>query len=472
MSKVIVIGAGFSGSCAALMLAADGHEVVVVDRDAGPVPAGPDEAWEWDRRSIRQYRMAHGLLPLGHQRMVEHFPQLVDRLREQGGLEINLAHSLVDLVPGSGHRADDDRFVTVTARRPTFDWIWAAALADEPEISVCRGAPVGGLLRGSDVVPGVAHVAGVRFADGTELRADLVVDASGRGSPIVDLLAGIGARRPLEDERDSGFAYTGRYYRSRTGELPEMRAPLITPMGSISLLTLPADRGTWAVTVYTRSDERALRAIRQPEVFDRVLQACPLHRHWIDGVPIRPIASMSGVSNRIRRFVVDGVPVATGLAAIGDAQMCTDPSLGRGMTMALLHSELLRDVVRNHEDDPADLAVAFDEATQRILGPWYEATVTNGQLRLAEMGAAARGERFEPEGPAAVAYALARAKAVDEDAARWFAELLSCLTTPDELFSRPGVLARVIEIGTRPDLPQVPGPDRRQLLDLVARAAA
>ena len=39
MFKVIVIGAGFSGSAAALMLAADVHEVRVVDRDTGPVPA-------------------------------------------------------------------------------------------------------------------------------------------------------------------------------------------------------------------------------------------------------------------------------------------------------------------------------------------------------------------------------------------------------------------------------------------------
>ena len=75
MSKVIVIGAGFSGGAAALMLAADGHEVVVVDRDAGPVPAGPDEAWNWDRRSIRQYRFAHGLLPRGYRLMAKYFPQ-------------------------------------------------------------------------------------------------------------------------------------------------------------------------------------------------------------------------------------------------------------------------------------------------------------------------------------------------------------------------------------------------------------
>ena len=110
MSKVIVIGAGFSGSAAALMLAADGHEVVVVDRDPGPVPAGPDEAWEWDRRSIRQYRFAHGLLPRGHGLMARYFPHLVERLREHGGLELNLAHAFIDLIPGSSHRSDDDRF--------------------------------------------------------------------------------------------------------------------------------------------------------------------------------------------------------------------------------------------------------------------------------------------------------------------------------------------------------------------------
>ena len=468
MSKVIVIGAGFSGSAAALRLAADGHEVVVIDRDAGPIPAGPDEAWTWDRRSIRQYRFAHGLLPRGHALMSRHFPHLVDRLREHGGLEINLGHAYVDLVPGSTHRPDDDRFATVTARRPTFDWLWASALADEPAVSVCRGVPVVGLLRGADVETGVAHVAGVRLAGGTELRADLVVDASGRGSPVADMLADIGVPEPPTDEHDSGFAYTGRYYRSRDGELPELRAPIITPMGSISVLTLPADRATWCVTVYTRADDRALRSVRRPDVFDRILRACPLHAHWIDGEPIRDIASMNGVANRVRRFVVDGVPVATGLVALGDAKQCTDPSLGRGMTMGLMHTEVLCDVLREHAAAPVELALAFDEATQAVIGPWYEATVQNGQLRLAEMGAAVRGEPFAPEGPAAIAMALARAKSVDEQAARWFAELLSCLTMPAELFSRPGVLERVIELGGRADQPPLPGPDRAELLALVA----
>ena len=239
-------------------------------------------------------------------------------------------------------------------------------------------------------------------------------------------------------------------------------------MGSISLLTLPADRSTWAVTVYTRADDRALRPVRHPDVFDRVLRACPLHAHWIDGEPIRDIASMNGIANRVRRFVVDGVPVATGLVAVGDAQQCTDPSLGRGMTMGLMHTEVLRNVLREHDAGSAELAVAFDAATRAVLGPWYDATVQNGQLRLAEMGAATHGEPFAPEGPASVAMALGRAKSVDEDAARWFTELLSCLTMPAELFSRPGVLARVMEIDARAQVPPLPGPNRAELLALVA----
>ena len=48
------------------------------------------------------------------------------------------------------------------------------------------------------------------------------------------------------------------------------------------------------------------------------------------------------------------------------------------------------------------------------------------------------------------------------------AELLACLTTPEELFSRPGVAARVIDIDARTEHKPIHGPDRDQLLALVA----
>lgn len=44
---------GWFGLSAALLLAREGHDVTVLERDDDPVPATPDAAWQdWDRRGI------------------------------------------------------------------------------------------------------------------------------------------------------------------------------------------------------------------------------------------------------------------------------------------------------------------------------------------------------------------------------------------------------------------------------------
>jgi hypothetical protein len=57
----------------------------------------------------------------------------------------------------------------------------------------------------------------------------------------------------------------------------------------------------------------------------------------LNGEPITDVLSMAGISDRYRRFVLDGVPVATGIISVGDSWACTNPSLGRGITLGLLH---------------------------------------------------------------------------------------------------------------------------------------
>ena len=64
---------------------------------------------------------------------------------------------------------------------------------------------------------------------------------------------------------------------------------------------------------------------------------------------------MGGVVDRSRRLVVDGEPVVTGVALVGDAWACTNPSLGRGMTLALLQAHRLPAVLRAHGEDPRAL---------------------------------------------------------------------------------------------------------------------
>ena len=170
-----------------------------------------------------------------------------------------------------------------------------------------------------------------------------------------------------------------------------MMAPMLTAAGSMSLLTIPSDNGTWSLTLYGASDDTPLRRFRDPEVYDRVVRAFPLHAHWLDGEPISEVASMTGVVDRSRRYVVDRVPLATGIISIADAWACTNPSLGRGMSIGLIHTALARRVVGDHLDDPEALALAFDAGTRAEVEPWHDATRELDRARVAEMRAHAAG---------------------------------------------------------------------------------
>ena len=59
---VIVVGGGVAGLGSAMVLARQGHEVTVVERDPTPMPASADEAFEWDRRGAPQVRHSHAFL--------------------------------------------------------------------------------------------------------------------------------------------------------------------------------------------------------------------------------------------------------------------------------------------------------------------------------------------------------------------------------------------------------------------------
>lgn len=129
-------------------------------------------------------------------------------------------------------------------------------------------------------------------------------------------------------------------------------------MGCFSLLTILGDRDTWSVTVFGTSRDGVLKETGDPDRFDTLVRACPLHAHG-DGEPLTGVLPMAGVVDRYRRFVED-VPVIAGMVAVGDAWACTNPSAGRGLTVVLVHAQSLRDVLRRHDAADDDLAPDFD----------------------------------------------------------------------------------------------------------------
>jgi len=159
----------------------------------------------------------------------------------------------------------------------------------------------------------------------------------------------------------------------------------------VSLLTLDSDNDTWSVTVFGTTGDAPLKALRNADCFTRVVRACPLHAHWLDGEPLTRVLAMAGVIDRIHRYTVDGRPLVTGFAAVGDAWACTNPSAGRGLSVGLLHAQVLRQVVAAYLDDPATFAHMWGERTEQEVAPYVWNQVAADRQRIGEMTALREG---------------------------------------------------------------------------------
>ena len=463
MSNVIVVGGGPTGLTAAMKFAGTGASVTVLERDPAPVPDSPTDAWEhWERRAVPQFRQIHYLQPGGRWTLEQHLPSVIDELRGVGAIELHpdVIFCAPDPVPDP-----DPRYATLTtSRRPVLELAFARAAAKTRGVEIRRGAVVESLVTGPEAVPGAPHIVGVRLADGEILSADLVVDASGRRSAIGTMLVDVGGKEMPTQSTEVGFVYTTRYYR---GELPEYRAEMLSPLGSISALTIPGDDNTWGATLYSHPADKPFRRLRDPEVFERVYRLLPDHAHWVDGEPITDPASMTSTSNMIREFVVDDVPAATGLIPLGDAFAFTNPSIGRGIAIGIIQSVDVVDEVAPVLDDPAALATAWKTATDRRARPFVEATVDYDRVRAPEVEAAMEGRVHEHTDPAALGFiAMNNARHRDQFVFENFRDIATLKATTGEVLSREGVFERVIEFGTEAWTPAQP--TRDQLLAAVS----
>ncbi len=197
MARIVVLGAGVCGLAAAMMLSRDGHDVTVLEQDPAPVPDSAQEAWEhWERGGVTQFRQAHYLQARSRQVLDDELPDVRDALLGAGAVRLDLIELMPPSIADRGRRAGDERFVTITGRRPMLEHVVARAAEAEPGLEVRRGVAAEELL--TTQLDGLPHVTGVRTATGEESRADLVVDAMGRRS---HLPAGWTARAPVRSTR-------------------------------------------------------------------------------------------------------------------------------------------------------------------------------------------------------------------------------------------------------------------------------
>ncbi|GAB2967085.1 FAD-dependent oxidoreductase [Streptomyces pseudoechinosporeus] len=470
MVHTIVLGAGPTGLVTAMMLAAEGQRVTVLDRDPSPPKGEAAAIWnDWKRPGVHQFPQPHILLPGGFHLLAAEFPAVVDRVIGLGASRHNMISGAYGVGKTGSRQPEDDRFDTVAARRPVLEAALLTEAERTPGVTVRRGVQVTGLLTGISRIQGRPHVTGVLTRSGEPMKADLVVDAAGRHSPVVAMLADIGAT-PYEEKAEAGFRYYTRFFRAADGMTPHEAPWPLQHHDSVSVITFPGDSGTWSVTLTTSGRDQELRGLADTDAWHRAMKLYPTEAHRAEGEPLTGVRAMGGTESKYRRFVIDDLPVVTGIVTVGDAWATINPQFGTGMTLGFRHAALLRDTLRKvGTDDPVELALRLDAATEENLSPVWRSLDAWDRHRLTEIDAEIRGDVYttdDADWNQNVAMDIAKWK--DLAILRGAADLGSLLAGPEEALVKPGLTAKITELGTGgPRYPE-PGPTRRELLAALA----
>ena len=466
MAKVAVIGAGLAGLATSLFLARRGHHVALVEKDSDPPPEDAEMCFQtWARRGVAQARQPHVLLALSSAILRAEAPDVLDALAEAGANFVTNTLEAVD-----PHRTELP-FI-VAARRLVFEAVLRRKALAEANVRWLGGREASGLiLRGGADAP---VVAGVTLADGEVLEADLTVDALGRFSQTPRWLEEAGLGRPEEDFQDCGFCYMSRWYRLASGQArPGGLMPIFANSRFATFYGFLADHNVFCLGMTLSMRDPLAPRLREPAIFERVLAAIPETAAWLSRAePISDIHILGRIENRSRSLIKDGAPLAAGLVLVGDSAMHTNPTQGRGVSMAYVQAKKLAEMLS--EADPATTAFVqtFEEWRAQELGAWFDGQARLDAGRIAQMDAALAGAPPAPPPSDPIARFFAAVPAVarnNADVALAFNRMMNMLITPADLASDPVVQAAVADhLAGGGGPPPLTGPTREAFVSLTA----
>jgi 2-polyprenyl-6-methoxyphenol hydroxylase-like FAD-dependent oxidoreductase len=467
--RIVVIGASAAGCFAALLLARAGHDVLVLEKDRLELARDVESAAQSALRSTAPHIVQpHIIMARCRQLLLEHLPDVYERLLGAGVVEAPIATQMPPTLADAAPRPGDEQLTMLMTRRSTFDWVLQQTMVAERSVALRRGVAVTGLVaaQGESI-----HVTGVRTSEG-DLPADLVIDAAGRRSPIDRWLKDIGAPASVSSWAECGVAYFSRHYRLREGVAAP--APLTTrrveALDEFTVGIWGADNRTMQLAIAPLAMDHRFTTLRYPEVFTAVLRLIPMYATWLDALePITEVYPMGGVHNTLRRLVADGAPVVTGLAALGDSVCTTNPTLGRGLALALSGAVDLLTVINAHGDDGVAVALAADALVADHVVPFYEDQATIDSARLAVL----RHNIFGAPAPAMptassdrITFSQLRTAAqFDPTAFRALLTVMGMIRRPADVYTDPHIVARTHEtLHQHASGPSNVQPTREQLL--------
>ena len=424
-----------SGLLAARALSGHFARVTLVERDALPER---DES----RKGVPQSNHAHGLLASGYQAMDEYFPGMMDELEALGAPRGDVVGDFLWFQYGRWKLRHDSGLRGITVSRPCLEAAIRRRVKALANVTFLEGAE--GVRPAFDA--GTGRVTGLvvrtKGSSAQEtLDADLVVDASGRGSQSPRWLEEAGLGHPDEITVKVNVGYATRTFTRKPGDFFGSMGGIIsgTPPASTRYgAVLAAEHARWVVTLvgtlgdYPPLDEAGWLA------FAATLPAPAVHQLVTSAKPLTDIVSYRFPANQRRLY--ERMPrFPSGYLVVGDAVCSFNPIYGQGMSVAATEAKALEACLAGGLDG---LSRRFYARARQIVDiPW--AIATGEDLRFPQV----EGKR--PPGFGLVNRYLERVHAVasaDPVVCRKFFDVLNLLAPPPSLMA-PGVAWRVLGRG-------------------------
>lgn len=428
----VVIGASITGLLTARVLVDHFERVTVLDQDTLPDSPVP-------RRGVPQASHVHNLMARGCQIFEQLFPGVIAELESHGALTFDFGENTRILFLGNLLPQFRSGVRSVTSSRALLEWCLQRRLRALPRLSVRTGTSVtrlhaeaGGRVRGVLLRQGPSREAE------EVLEADLVVDASGRGSHAPQWLEALGRTRPPEQLIRPGLSYATRWYRVPQERLVEQLGDWVVvgtspefPRNPYSGALCRVEGGQMIATLVSTGnhpppeEEQAFlehaRQLPLPTLFELLRNAEPLS----------PIHIFRGALNRWRHYEqVRDWP--EGFVVLGDAVCLFNPAYGQGMTVAGSSALLLGECLGEKR---AGTCHAFQKRLAELQQvPWSMVSAEDSLWELGEK--ASRVQRLTNQ----VQKQLMGTLFATEAGTRRFFEVMHMLRSPKAMLDAGGVV--------------------------------
>ncbi|HKS51783.1 MAG TPA: FAD-binding monooxygenase [Pseudonocardiaceae bacterium] len=361
----VVLGASMAGLLAARVLADAYREVTVIDRDAMPEIGA-------HRRGVPHGRHHHALLPGGRAALEELFPGFTAQAVQAGAGVGDALKNCRWLLSGRRLQQVKGGVLGLVASRALLEGLVRARVQALPGVGFLECADVASL-----VTTAGRRVTGVNVrdqaGDHVRLAADLVVDATGRGSRTPVWLAEWGYQPPAEERIPLRMGSATRTYQLRPGALGSDGMILISATadnprigilgmleGGRHMLTLGGILGDHPPTDPIGFETFAA-SLPFPDISEAIAGAQPLDN---------PVAFRFPAAVRRRYEYLHQFP--EGLLVLGDAVCSFNPVYGQGIAVAASQALVLRRLLA-HQTNP--VPGQYFRAIAKVIDPPWDFAV-------------------------------------------------------------------------------------------------